>query len=251
MHRVSNGMREGVVMRIPPALVCAVFALTIVSSALAEPRSDAEIKAQLERRVRALALTLEVRDGVVTITGTVQNLAQKLSILGIARRTIGVKEIVDRITVIPPQKRTDEQIAKSVRSALAHNLSKEEFAAISVRAEKAVVILTGTLSSSYPKQLAGTLASWAPGVVDVRNGIVVRPSVSRTDPEIQAEVRERFRRNVFISSQQINISVANGIVTLTGIVDRLLEAEQAEAVARFTPGVVDVRNLLFVRGPET
>jgi len=234
-------------MTIRAVVLCALLIVAIPAGVLAQQRSDAEIKAELEKRVRVPGITLGVRGGVVTIAGTVQNLAQELSILGIARRTIGVKQVVDRITVVPAQKRTDEQIAKSVRSALAGNLSKEELAAINVQVANGVVILTGTLPSSYPKQVAGMLSSWVPGVVDLRNEIVVRPPVTRTDLEIQADVGERFRRNAFIRSQQINVSVADSIVTLTGIVDSFLEAEQAEAVARFTPGVVDVRNLIFVR----
>lgn len=234
-------------MTIRAVVLCALLIVAIPAGVLAQQRSDAEIKAELEKRVRVPGITLGVRGGVVTVAGTVQNLAQELSILGIARRTIGVKQVVDRITVVPAQKRTDEQIAKSVRSALAGNLSKEELAAINVQVANGVVILTGTLPSSYPKQIAGMLSSWVPGVVDLRNEIVVRPPVTRTDVEIQADVRERFRRNAFIRSQQINVSVADSIVTLTGIVDSFLEAEQAEAVARFTPGVVDVRNLIFVR----
>ena len=113
--------------------------------------------------------------------------------------------------------------------------------------QNAVVALTGTLPSSYPKQLATSVTSLAPGVVDIRNEIIVRPTQPRTDAEILADVRGRYSRNPFVSAAPINVTVADGVVTLTGIVSGFVQVEQAESVARFTPGVVDVRNLLFVR----
>ena len=233
------------------AVVIAACVLILAGAALAQQRPDADILAELQKRIQPSALpggvTIAVQNSVVTLAGTVQSLAQKLNIINLARRTVGVRDIVDRLTVVPAQKRSDERIAKSVRDALSANLSKKEFAAITIRVQNAVVALTGTLPSSYPKQLATSVTSLAPGVVDIRNEIIVRPTQPRTDAEILADVRGRYSRNPFVSAAPINVTVADGVVTLTGIVSGFVQVEQAESVARFTPGVVDVRNLLFVR----
>jgi hyperosmotically inducible periplasmic protein len=229
--------------------IAALLAIVLIPKLLlAQQPTDAKIRAELQRRIQPVtSITLVVQNGVVTLTGTLPSLAQKQSILNIVRRTIGVKEVVDRITVVPAQKKTDEELLRSVRSMLAGNLSNEEMAAITIRAEKGVIILTGTLTSSYPKQVAGLLASWAPGVIDVQNDIIVRPSKIRSDLAITADINARFRRNPFVEQHRINVTVQNGVVTLMGIVDNFFIADQAESVARFTPGVVDVHNLLFVR----
>ena len=232
------------------AILIALCALVLAGAALAQQRPDADILAELQKRIQPSALpggvTIAVQNGVVTFAGNVQSLAQKLNIINFARRTVGVRDIVDRLAVVPAQRRSDEEIARSVRQTLSANLSKKEFAAITIRVQNSVVALTGTLSSSYPKQLATSVASLAPGVVDIRNEIVVRPAQPRTDAEILADVKARYSRNPFVSAATINLAVANGVVTLTGIVSSFVQVEQAESVARFTPGVVDVRNLLFV-----
>jgi osmotically-inducible protein OsmY len=155
--------------------------------------------------------------------------------------------VVDRIRVVPTQVRSDADIERAVRSALVGNLSPEELSAITITSNNGVVTLSGTLSSSYPKQVAGVLASMVPGVLDIKNNITVRPDQLRSDLDIQADVRARFARNPFIPASRISVSVVGGVVNLTGVVDNFLQSDQAEEVARFTPGVVEVHNTLFVR----
>jgi osmotically-inducible protein OsmY len=235
-------------MKIGSAILAIFGILAVFTAACAQDRPDAQIRTELARTIpRSTGVTVTVASGVVTLTGTVSNLAQKQSIINIAQRTVGVRSVVDRIRVVPAQVRSDADIVQAVRSSLVGNLSQEELSAITVTSRNGVVTLSGTLASSYPKQVAGVLASWVPGVVDVRNSITVRPGELRRDLDIQADVRERFARNPFIPATRISVSVAGGVVTLTGIVDSFLQSEQAENVARFTPGVVEVHNILFVR----
>lgn len=225
-----------------------LVSIIVLGSAFAQQRSDAEIRAEVQRRIgRVAGVTIGVQNGVVTLTGSVSSLAERLNAANMARRTVGVREVVDRIGVVPAQRRSDEEITRSVREMLAGNLSKKELSAITVRAEKGVVILTGILPSSYPKHVAGVLVSIVPGVIDIRNEIVVRPPEPRTDAEILSDIGARYTRNPFVPEEQVNVSVTNWVVTLAGVVNSFLQAEQAESVARFAPGVVDVRNLLFVR----
>lgn len=224
-----------------------VSVLLLVQSACAQV-SDAEIRTELQRRIaRGTGVNIAVQNGVVTLSGTVSSLATELSALNMARRTVGVRSVTDRITVAPAQRRSDADIERSVRDVLSGNLGKEEIAAVNIRVQNGMVTLTGTLTSSYPKQLATTLISFVPGVAGIQNNITVRPAQVRSDAEILADVRTRYARNPLVPQDQINVAVENGVVTLTGTVDSFLQSEQAESIARFTPGVVDVRNNLFVR----
>ncbi|MHB0912598.1 MAG: BON domain-containing protein [Armatimonadota bacterium] len=222
--------------------------LLIPALAWAQARPDADILAELLKKVPpAAGITLAIREGVVTATGQVSTVAQKQNILTIIRRTIGVRQVVDRITVVPAQPRSDADIAAAARGALQGNLSSEEISAINVRVAGGVVTLSGTLPSSYPTQVAELLVSWVPGVVGVANDITVVPPTPRSDAGILADIQSRYRSNPFIQQQNVHVDVNQGVVSLTGIVDSPLAADQAEAVARFVPGVVQVRNLLFVR----
>ncbi|MDI6828072.1 MAG: BON domain-containing protein [Armatimonadota bacterium] len=230
-----------------------ILSIYILTGAIcAQPTPDTQIYEQILNRLKPHLkphdeATVEVKNGVVTIVGKVADLQTKQKILNFSKRTLGVRQIVDQVSVVPLQKQTDEQILKEIISVLRSSLNKEEMAAISVQVKNGIVTLSGTLTNSYSKQTAGLASSFIAGVVDVRNNIIVRPKVIRTDAEILADVRDRFRKNVFVANQKIDISVEKGIVTLTGTVDSFAQVEQAEAIARFTPGVIDVQNLLFVR----
>ena len=225
---------------------CAIL-IFLAGALLAQ--SDSQILSQLQKRIGpGTGVTISINDGVVTLAGTTSGLSQKMNIINMARRTVGVTSVADRITVVPAVKQTDAQIADAVRKAFEANLTSQERKAISISVRNGVVTLTGTLPSSYPKQVAGVLASTVPGVVDVQNQIVVKPAVARTDAEILTDVTTRFAKNPIIPASQIAVTVSNGVVTLSGTVSTFVQAEQAESVARFVPGVVDVRNLLYVKG---
>ncbi|MGN6319473.1 BON domain-containing protein [Trinickia sp.] len=61
----------------------------------------AKILGALKRRARADAqrLTIEVRDGVVTLSGAVHSFAEKRAAHGVAWATRGVRDVIDRMTV--------------------------------------------------------------------------------------------------------------------------------------------------------
>jgi len=211
------------------------------------PPTDAQIKAVIQKRVQSIPVTIEVLKGVVTLKGVVPAYAQKRTALDMARRTIGAKEVTDQIKVVPTESRTDKQILEAVRDALKTNLGKDTAQKIDTSVEVGIVTLTGTLPSSYPKQVAGFLAGMSQGVVDVRNDITVKPTIERTDAQIAMDVRSRFLRNALLRQQDLDITVKGGLVTIAGTVETFRQVEQAEAIARFTPGVVDVQNQLFVK----
>ena len=62
---------------------------------------EAKIAAALRRRARADAkrLDIDVKDGVMTLRGTVASLAEKRAAHGVAWATRGVREVVDLLTV--------------------------------------------------------------------------------------------------------------------------------------------------------
>ena len=220
-----------------------ILILFMAGAATAQP-TDAQIRAQLRQRIPTVDIS--VANGVVTLTGTAPELAQKLSMETSARRTPGVRQVINQIKVVPPTDVSDADIVATIRASYTQNLADAEVKAITVRSSGGVVTLTGTLPSSYPKQVAMSLASFVLGVVDIRNQIVVKPPTLRTDAGVLADVKAHFAQNPLIPASSITATVTNGVVTLTGTVTSFVQADQAESVARFVPGVIDVRNNLFV-----
>ena len=78
-----------------------------------------------------------------------------------ARRVVGVREVIDRIAVVPSHRRSDADITESVRTVLAGNLSREEMAAVKISVHDGVVTLSGTLPqlSETDRRTAGRLGN--------------------------------------------------------------------------------------------
>ena len=66
------------------------------------------------------------------------------------------------------------------------------------------------------------------------------------DEALAAAIRRELREDASTTALQIEVTVKNGIVKLRGEVPDLIDAENAEAVARTVPGVVDVDESLKV-----
>ena len=93
---------EHVVQRL--AGVLAVTNLIDVVTPIADRESvREEIEEALERRAARTAKHLQVsaHDGVVTLTGTVRSWPEKLAVLGAARFTRGVSQVIDDLRIVP------------------------------------------------------------------------------------------------------------------------------------------------------
>jgi osmotically-inducible protein OsmY len=71
----------------------------------------------------------------------------------------------------------------------------------------------------------------------------------RSDEELQSEVRNRLVWDDWVDAGRIGVEVRDGVVTLTGEVDTIVEKRAAGDDAWDAPGIVDVANHLRVRRP--
>jgi osmotically-inducible protein OsmY len=60
------------------------------------------------------------------------------------------------------------------------------------------------------------------------------------DTDIERDIENAYRRNILIDESQINVSVASGIVQLTGNVPNFLIKDEAIKIAIHTKGVQDI-----------
>jgi len=122
------------------------------------------------------AITLDVKDGVVTVGGTVHDYPSKDSALGVAATTPGVKDIVDNIDVAPTSIFDDELRVKLYRAIYgAPTLQRYEMdpqKPIRIVVENGHVTLYGVVDSAMDKQIAGTQASGVSGVFSVDNQLI-------------------------------------------------------------------------------
>ncbi|MGQ0644144.1 MAG: BON domain-containing protein [Elusimicrobiota bacterium] len=220
------------------------------------PRADEEIRADVEGRWRAdiwLAddpLSARVRDGRVTLSGSVDSAAEKTMavdsawVLGAA----SVDAAALNVRWEPrsePASRTDAQIRDAVQDAFLRDPRVLSFNP-RVAVNDGVVTLTGTVNNLKAKNAAGEDAMNTAGVRRVINGLQVNPSRPPADTAVARGVRDALLRDPYTDSHEINVAAAGGVVTLSGRVDALYEKLHAADVASRGLGVVAVVNNLAV-----
>jgi osmotically-inducible protein OsmY len=123
------------------------------------------------------AITVKVRDGVVTLGGSAYSPGDKLSALSAASYTPGVQDVIDDIEV-DPLSPIDDWIRLYVARAVYGDPSLNKYAIdpgspIRISVRDGNVILSGVVETDADKNLAGFRAVSVPGVKTVFNNIQV------------------------------------------------------------------------------
>ena len=119
-----------------------------------------------------LGITVTVRDGHITLAGTVEWMYQKMGAERAVKYLRGVHGVFNQITVKPSISPKDVQ--KRIAEAL-HRHADLDARRIHIEAEGAKVILSGSVRSWTEKDEAQRAAWGAPGVANVDNRISVVP----------------------------------------------------------------------------
>lgn len=147
--------------------------------------------------------------------------------------------------------KTDAQIQQQVLKELAWDPRVEE-TEVGVSVQHGVVTLSGTVTSWAKRMAAQEAAHRVGGVLDVANDIIVKipGGLGRSDTEIAHAVRNALEWDVFVPDKEIQSTVSNGWVTLTGAVETVSEREDAARAVRNLTGVHGVVNQITVRHPK-
>ncbi|NNE43453.1 MAG: BON domain-containing protein [Gemmatimonadetes bacterium] len=200
-----------------------------------------------DHAVPAPRIDVTTDDGIVSLTGTVDNLLAKERAVRLAETVRGVRSVVDRVTVKPPRPRADEAVRDDVVAALLMDPAADSYE-IGVDVEDGHVTLTGTVQSWKERELSETVARSVRGVTGVTDEIRVDYGADRPDLEIQTDIAEALRWNSLVDHELIQVSVEDGAVRLTGLAGTAAEKRRARLEA-WTQGVksVDDSNLRVAR----
>ena len=183
-----------------------------------------------DRVVNLNNIDIEVTDGIVELSGKVDNILAKEHAGRVARTVKGVRSVNNTITVKPSTSRSDGDIQSNVKNALAMDPVTESYE-VDIAVSNGTVTLTGVVDSWQEKQMSETVAKGVKGVVDVKNDIQIEYKIERMDREIKPEIEARLRWDVFIDDTLIEVAVNEGTVSLSGTVGSAIEKNRAASHA--------------------
>ena len=195
--------------------------------------------------VSAPDVGVEVDDGVVTLTGTVDSYVVKLAAEKAAQRVDGVRAVANDLSVRGPLTHNDTDIAKAAANSLEANISLPADA-IEVTVQNGKVTLSGEVASYFQRIAAKDAIQYLRGVRDVINLIRVKPpQVSAT--EVKSGIERALLRAAQVDADRIRVRTEDGHVTLSGTVRTWTEKEEVALAAWRAKGVTEVTNNIQIR----
>ncbi len=246
-----------------------------VSAAVPAAVKDALITGRVEstfllnEQLNPFNINTNTQNGVVTLTGSVDDPTAKQLAEDLARSVSGVVDVVNQIAVIetPPgtrprrsfsQQVRDKSISASIRSRLLYHKQYSGLN-ISVKTEYGNVTLAGVVPDEAARTTIADIAATTRGVEKVANLLTVAPKESLepldaakrdfSDEWVEKRVETALLMNRHIALSSLHIEVNDGLCILTGIADTQAQKDLAEAIALSVQGVSRVQNDIRVAGP--
>tara|TARA_R110002167_G_scaffold90933_6_gene244617 strand:- start:371 stop:1039 length:669 start_codon:yes stop_codon:yes gene_type:complete len=187
-----------------------------------------------------------VKDGVVTLSGIVNDFSKKVAAEKAAKNVAGVKAVAEDIKVIYGDafKKTDTEIAKAAVNALEWNASVPKDK-VNIKVEDGYIYLSGNLPWEYQKNAAQRAVQYLIGVIGVVNNIRLEQMVKPL--EVRDRISQAFERAANIDANNVKVEAEGHTVKLSGTVGSIKEKEDAEKAAFNAPGVSKVENNLKVQ----
>lgn len=216
------------------------------------PRTDARVKRDVldelnwDLRVDETDVGVEVRNGIVTLVGTVDNYPKRLAARAAAHRVLGVVDVVDDLEVRLEEegRRPDPELAAAVRQALEWDAVIPDDH-IHSTVSHGHVTLEGRVERWSHRKDAEQAVSRLAGVTGVTNRITV--TGTPIDPDsIRATIVEALKRHALLEARQLNIDVDGSNVSIEGMVGSHAErAAIIDAIGR-SPSVAEIADRLKV-----
>ncbi len=235
----------------------AVFASSSSDRQIEEAaRSSYNFRTVLDDRVK-----VEARAGVVTLTGTVQDMDDKRLAADTVENLPGVTSVNNEITVKSTYpEHSDAWIALKIRSQLLVK-ANVSVANTKVSVSDGIVTLTGTAKNTAQKELTGVYAGEIDGVKSVQNEIVVKDqsmvsndaptsgniSDKVDDASITSQVKYALLTHKATSALKTKVTTTNGVVYISGEASSEAEKSLVTKLAQDVRGATSVQNDMSVR----
>ena len=208
-------------------------------------KRDVEDELQWDPAVDASRFSVQAKDGVVTLSGGVDTFVDKHAAEEAIRRVAGVTALVLHVDVrvLPDMQRPDDEIAQAIGSALHWNPSVPPDA-VRIIVEDGAVTLRGEVDQDFQRRSALDTVRRVRGVKSVANALTLRDASGPAD--LCDRIVKALQRQAMIDASRINVTVADGTVTLRGPLRNLNECRAAREAAWDAPGVRAVVDQMWV-----
>jgi osmotically-inducible protein OsmY len=210
-----------------------------------EIQKDVMDELKWEPLLNASEIGVAVKNGIVTLSGTVDTYGKKIAAENAAKGVLGVKAVAEDIEVKLSfiKKKNDTEVAEAVLNAFRWHASVPDDK-IKIKAENGWVTLEGEVDFVYQKDAAKNIVENLTGVEGVSDFITVKPVVTTND--IREQIASAFYRSATIDSKRIGIEIRGNKAILSGKVHSWTEKNDAEIAASKARGITSVENKLVV-----
>jgi hyperosmotically inducible periplasmic protein len=238
-------------------------ALLVISSPLAlfaTSETDRKIEEAAKasynyRTVLEDNVKVKATDGIVTLTGIVQDKDDKALAADTVENLPGVTGVQNNIVVAASvPEHSDAWIALKIRGRL---LVKANVSATDtkVAVNEGVVTLTGLADNLAQKELTGVYAKEIDHVKSVKNEITLRPTFATEptlgdkidDASITTQVKFALLSHKSTSAIQTKVATTEGVVVITGQAASDAEISLVTKLAQDVRGVRSVKNAMTVK----
>lgn len=210
-----------------------------------ELQTDVMDELRWDPQIEEREIGVAVKDGVVTLTGSVASFAQRWAVERAVEHVGGVKVVANEIEVKLPSmhERTDSDIAHQIVDAFRWDVQVPD-EQVTAKVTRGWVTLHGEVEWAFQREAAQQAVRNLTGVRGVTNLIRVKTPISPYD--VSLKIKEALRRRADRDADHIQVEAMGDVVTLKGTVSSFAERRAAEGVAWSAPGVREVKDELVV-----
>jgi osmotically-inducible protein OsmY len=250
---VRGSLGAAVVTILTTAVLGASVNLPVSAAGPSDSQINAEVHRQLARLDRVAAhLTVDVRNGVVMLSGDVATLWIKEEAIRRSLKIDGVQSLEADLVI--PRAENDAALGREVAKRIREYDRYTVYDSLEGRVRDGRVLLAGAVTEDKKSADIVERIAKVRGVQAIDNRLVILPA-SESDDRLRVVIataiyRDEAFTNYSMVDPPVHVIVNNGHVQLVGFVRSQIELIKAESIARSVFGVLAVENRVQLTGRQ-